>query len=173
MMTIAVTSYHLKRVDCSKMTVHTDLIPSIKDERTKKVLEKRFKEFEEARENLRGNGNMQILQKLNSDLSEMTLIHRNSNLDNVIIMGESSIVKQVLYTLVDMHNKFLDDVLHLCAKYQSTATSFFNKSQHCAAVQCKSLTEVGHREIISFQWTDDVLKHSQCMTEYGEGRLIT
>ena len=72
--------------------------------------------------------------------------------------------------LVSYQNSVLDAAISL-SSHQKFALSFLEK-QNCSGAVCTSIQNVKEKEIISFQWSDDLFVHAQKHLEYGKGQQI-
>ncbi len=74
--------------------------------------------------------------------------------------------------LQDIQNAFLQKVLGIAATGKCAALGFMERGEGTAAVQIVHLQDAQDKEIIHYQWSNDILKHSQHNTEYGQGKEI-
>ena len=73
--------------------------------------------------------------------------------------------------LVSHQNSILDAIISL-SSHQHPALSFLGK-QNCSGVVSNSIQDVKEKEIIHFQWSDDLFQHAQNNLKYGKGQQIT
>ena len=72
--------------------------------------------------------------------------------------------------LVSHQNSILDATISL-SSHQHLALSFLQK-QNCSGVACTSIQNAKEREIINYEWSDDLFQHAQNNLEYGKGQEI-
>lgn len=77
-----------------------------------------------------------------------------------------------LEVLQEIQNDFVQKVLGIAASGKCAALGFMEREEGTAAVQMVHLQDAQEKEIIQYQWSSDILKHSQHNTEYGQGREI-
>ena len=74
--------------------------------------------------------------------------------------------------LVSSQNLVLDEIISLSSLHQYPALSFLEKD-NSSGVMTISIQQVKEKEIISFQWSDDLfMKYAQNNREYGKGEEI-
>ncbi|XP_028396213.1 uncharacterized protein LOC114520186 [Dendronephthya gigantea] len=85
--------------------------------------------------------------------------------------GEYSIhLEKAIKMLVSHQNSILDATISLSSR-RHPALGFLEK-KNCSGVAIASIQEVKEEEIISFQWSDDLLKYTPRNLEYGKGHEI-
>ncbi|XP_028396119.1 uncharacterized protein LOC114520106 [Dendronephthya gigantea] len=85
--------------------------------------------------------------------------------------GEYSIhLEKAIKMLVSLQNSILDATISLSSRGHP-ALGFLEK-KNCSGVAIASIQEVKEDEIISFQWSDDLLKYTPRNLEYGKGHEI-
>ena len=77
-----------------------------------------------------------------------------------------------LEVLQEIQNDFVRKVLGIAASGKCVALGFLEREGDSAVVQMVHLQDAQEKEIIHYQWSSDILKHSQHNTEYGQGREI-
>ena len=77
-----------------------------------------------------------------------------------------------LEVLQEIQNDFVRKVLDIAASTKCAALAFLEREGDTAVVQMVHLQDAQEKEIIHYQWSNDILKHSQHNTEYGQGREI-
>ena len=73
--------------------------------------------------------------------------------------------------LVRHQNSIIDAIISLSASVKHPAVCFVEK-HNGSGVKTISVQDVKEKEIISFQWSDDLLKYGQNSSEYGKGQEI-
>ncbi|XP_028396105.1 uncharacterized protein LOC114520095 [Dendronephthya gigantea] len=73
--------------------------------------------------------------------------------------------------LVSYQNSILDFMLSI-SSHRHPALHALEK-RNCSGVACVTIQNVKEKEIISFQWSDDVFRFAQNNPEYGRGQEIT
>ena len=77
-----------------------------------------------------------------------------------------------LELLQKLQNGFLEKVLAISSTGACAALSFLQKGDSVSAISMVHLQDARKKEIIHYQWTDEILRHSQRDTEYGRGNEI-
>ena len=77
-----------------------------------------------------------------------------------------------LKALQEIQNEFLERVLNIAASGRCSALSSIQRGESKSAVGVVHLQDARERELIQYQWTDEILRHCQNNTEYGCGREI-
>ena len=77
-----------------------------------------------------------------------------------------------LQMLQSLQNAFLQKVLAIAAKDRCPALSFLQKAEGASAISTVHLQDAMEREVLHYQWTDEILRHSQRHFEYGRGNEI-
>ena len=70
-----------------------------------------------------------------------------------------------------MHNEFQEKVLRLAARSDCAALDFLKRRDDLSWLPVIRLQDVREKEVISYQWTDEILFHSYHDTEYGHGKV--
>ena len=86
--------------------------------------------------------------------------------------GQGKFLCTALDALQKIQNDFLEKVLGVAASGRCAALKFLERGEGIAAVQMVHLQDAQEKEIIQYQWTNDILRHSQQNTEYGQGKEI-
>jgi hypothetical protein len=81
-------------------------------------------------------------------------------------------LKTAIEILVLHQNSILDAIISLSSSHRHPALSFLEKDMGSGVVSA-SIQDVKEKEIISFQWSDDLFKYGQSNPEYGKGQEIT
>lgn len=74
--------------------------------------------------------------------------------------------------LQKIQNDFLQKVLSTAATGKCSALIFLERDKGKCAIPMVHLQEAREKEIIQYQWSDDILRHSQRNTEYGHGKEV-
>ena len=74
--------------------------------------------------------------------------------------------------LQKMQNDFLRKVLCIAATGKCSALIFLERDKGKCAIPMVRLQEAREKEIIQYQWSDAILRHSQRNTEYGHGKEV-
>ncbi|XP_068731188.1 uncharacterized protein [Montipora capricornis] len=74
--------------------------------------------------------------------------------------------------LQKIQNDFLRKVLSIAATGKCSALIFTERDQGKCAIPMVHLQEAREKEIIQYQWSDAILRHSQRNTEYGHGKEV-
>ena len=77
-----------------------------------------------------------------------------------------------LEVLQNVQNEFLRKMLNIAATGKCSALVFLERDEGKCAIPMVHLQEAREKEIIQYQWSDDILRHSQRNTEYGHGKEI-
>lgn len=77
-----------------------------------------------------------------------------------------------LEVLQNIQNEFLRKMLSIAATGKCSALVFLERDEGKYAIPVVHLQEAREKEIIQYQWSDDILRHSQRNTEYGHGKEI-
>jgi hypothetical protein len=80
-------------------------------------------------------------------------------------------LQMAIEILISYQNSILDTIISL-SSHQHPALSFLEK-ENCSDVVIMSIQVVKEKEIISYQWSDDMFQHALNNPEYGKGREIT
>jgi len=74
--------------------------------------------------------------------------------------------------LQKIQNDFLRKVLSIAATGKCSALIFLERDKGKCAIPMVHLQEAREKEIIQYQWSDAILRHSQRNTEYGHGKEV-
>lgn len=74
--------------------------------------------------------------------------------------------------LQKIQNDFLRKVLSIAATGKCSALIFLERDKGKCAIPMVHLQEARENEIIQYQWSDAILRHSQRNTEYGHGKEV-
>ena len=74
--------------------------------------------------------------------------------------------------LQKIQNDFLQKVLSIAATGKCSALIFLERDKGKCAIPMVHLQEAREKEIIQYQWSDAILRHSQRNTEYGHGKEV-
>ena len=77
-----------------------------------------------------------------------------------------------LGVLQNIQNEFLRKILTIAATGKCSALVFLQRDDGKCAIPMVPLQEAREKEIIHYQWSDEILRHSQHNTEYGHGKEI-
>lgn len=77
-----------------------------------------------------------------------------------------------LDVLQNIQNDFVQKMLSIAATGKCTALVFLQRDDGKCAIQMVPLQEAREEEIIHYQWSDEILRHSQHNPEYGHGKEI-
>ena len=80
-------------------------------------------------------------------------------------------LRTAIKILVSAQNLILDKIVSLSSLHRYPALSFFEK-ENSSGVMSISIQQVKEKEIISFQWSDELFKYAQNNPEYGKGEEI-
>ena len=74
--------------------------------------------------------------------------------------------------LQNIQNDFLRKMLSIAATGKCSALIFLERENGKSAIPMVHLQEARDKEIIQYQWSDAILRHSQRNTEYGHGKDV-
>ncbi|KAJ7381012.1 hypothetical protein OS493_004607 [Desmophyllum pertusum] len=77
-----------------------------------------------------------------------------------------------LEVLQKIQNDFLRKVLGIAATGKCSALVFLERDEGKCAIPMVHLQDAREKEIIQYQWSDELLRHSQRNTEYGHGKEV-
>ena len=163
-------SRRLSRNEASKATVsdvvrgeyHCRKFPADKER-----LRNAFESFKTSWERLRP----EIMNEMGPDVPHITELSPIS-LCLVERKGQGKFLSTALEVLQQMQNSFLEKVLDIAATGKCAAVKFLEREEGVAAVKLVHLQDAQKKEIIHYEWSDDILIHSQCNTEYGHGKEL-
>ena len=86
--------------------------------------------------------------------------------------GQGTFLCAAMEILREIQNGFLQKMLSIASTGKCSALVFLEKEEGKFTIPVVHLQEAREKEIIQYQWTDEILRHSQRSTEYGHGREI-
>ena len=86
--------------------------------------------------------------------------------------GQGAFLCAAMEILGEIQNDFLQKMLSIASTGKCSALVFLEKEEGKFSIPVVHLQEAREKEIIQYQWTDEILRHSQRSTEYGHGREI-
>jgi hypothetical protein len=114
-----------------------------------------------------------VNQKLMGKKDKMPRLVENEYVAYCLTESDCGIyLKTAIDILVSRQNSILDAILSLSSEYRHPALSFLERT-HGSGVMSTSIQDVKEKELISFQWSDDLFQHAQNNPEYGKGQEIT
>ena len=133
-------------------------------------LKQLFSNFKTAWNDIRNLVNQELAH--DETVEEMPRLREIDNIAYCLTESDYGIyLLTAIRILVSSQNSILDDVISLSTSHQHPALSFLEKD-NCSGVTSVSIQDVGDKEIINFQWSDDIFKYAQNNPEYGKGEEI-
>ena len=86
--------------------------------------------------------------------------------------GQGLFLCTALDALQEIQNGLMEKALSIAASGKCDGLKFLERGDGRAAVQVVHLQDAQEKEIIHYQWSNDILRHSQHNTEYGQGKEI-
>ena len=86
--------------------------------------------------------------------------------------GQGAFLCAAMEILQEIQNDFLQKMLSIASNGKCSALVFLEREEGKFTIPVVHLQEAREKEIIQYQWTDEILRHSQRNTEYGHGREI-
>ena len=86
--------------------------------------------------------------------------------------GQGAFLCAAMEILQEIQNDFLQKMLSIASTGKCSALVFLEREEGKFTIPVVHLQEAREKEIIQYQWTDEILRHSQRNTEYGHGREI-
>ena len=86
--------------------------------------------------------------------------------------GQGAFLCAAMEILGEIQNDFLQKMLSIASTGKCSALVFLEREEGKFTIPVVHLQEAREKEIIQYQWTDEILRHSQRNTEYGHGREI-
>lgn len=126
-----------------------------------------FEKFKTAWETIRPT----VMKTTGTDVPHMTEMSPIS-LCLVERKDQGKFLCTALDVLQEIQNDFIQKLLSIAATGKCAALAFLERGDGTAAVQTVHLQDAQDKEIIHYQWSNDILKHSQHNTEYGQGKEI-
>ena len=133
----------------------------------KELLGNAFKKFKSSWEKIRPA----IREAIGTEVPHMTETSKIS-LCLVERRDNGRFLCTALEVLQEIQNDFVQKALAIAASRKCPALGFLEREGDTAVVQMVHLQDAQEKEIIHYQWSNDILKHSQHNTEYGQGREI-
>ena len=133
----------------------------------KKGLRDAFEEFKASWEKIRPS----VIKAAGPDVPHITEMSPIS-LCLVERKDDGKFLCSALEVLQGIQNDFVLKVLGIAATGKCAALSFLERDEGTAAVQMVHLQDAQKKEIIHYQWSNEILIHSQHNTEYGQGKEI-
>ena len=128
-----------------------------------------FKNFKNAWNNM----HQLVNQELDQKETEMPHLKMTDNIAYCLTESDSGIyLLTAIRILVSLQNSFLDEMLPLSALLKHPALRFFEKDNNCSGISSISIQQVKEKEIINFQWSDELFKYAQNNPEFGHGEEI-
>ena len=128
-----------------------------------------FNDFKEAWNDMRSLVN----QKLKDKKEKMPWLVETDYIAYCLIESEYGVyLKTAVEILVSLQNSILDSIIVLSSSHRHPALDFLEK-ENGSGVMSVSIQDVKEKEIISFQWSDDLFKYAQNNPEYSKGQEIT
>lgn len=130
---------------------------------------KLFNNFKEAWNAMRKLVN----EELSEDGKEMPRLRETDYIAYCLTESHDGIyLRTAIRILASLQNSILDEMLILSALQKHPALHFFEKDDSCSGISSVSFQEVKEKEIINFQWSDELFKYAQINPEYGKGEEI-
>ena len=86
--------------------------------------------------------------------------------------GQGACLCAAMEILREIQNDFLQKMLSIASTGKCSALVFLEREKGKFTIPVVHLQDAREKEIIQYQWTDEILRHSQRNTEYGHGREI-
>jgi hypothetical protein len=137
------------------------------DQETKnlKVL---FENFKEAWNEMHPLVNQELISK-----AKMPRLVETDYIAYCLIESDYGVYLETAITmLVSLQNSILDAIISLSSSHHLPALSFLEK-ENGSGVMSVSIQDAKEKEIIRFQWSDDLYKYGQSSPEYGKGQEVT
>ena len=161
-------SRRLSRKDAKAKTTIGDVFGgehrSVED---KKHLKEVFESFNQAWEKTR----RVVMEKVNE---EVPYVSETSPISVCLVerRDQGRFLCTALEILQNIQNEFLRKVLTIAVTGKCSALSFLEKGKGKSAIRMVHLQDAQEKEIILYQWSDDILRHSHRNTAYGHGKEI-
>ncbi|XP_022802189.1 uncharacterized protein LOC111339738 isoform X1 [Stylophora pistillata] len=137
------------------------------DDMEREVLENAFKSFQTSWEKIRPS----VIKAGDADMPHITRMSPIS-LSLVEKKGDGKYLCSALKILQGIQNDFVVNVLSIAASGKCGALTFLERGEGIASVQMVHLQDAQKKQIIHYQWSNEILTHSQHNTEYGQGKEI-
>lgn len=133
----------------------------------KKRLHETFDKFTEAWEKMRPF----VMEKVKCDVPHLS---ESSPISYCLVekRNHGVFLCAALDVLQNIQNDFVRKMLTIAATGKCTALVFLQQDDGKCAIPMVPLQEAREKEIIHYQWSDEILRHSQHNTEYGHGKEI-
>ena len=96
-------------------------------------------------------------QNLEEGEDEMAYLTEDSDIGHCLTEGDLGIyLRTAIKILQSIQNNILDEMMATSICTRHPALSFLEKNNNCCAVSSISLQEAKKKDIIDFQWSDDV-----------------
>ena len=114
-----------------------------------------------------------VMKELGSD-KEMPHLSEASPIACCLVerRGDGVFLCTALELLQKLQNGFLEKVLAISSTGACAALSFLQKGDSVSAISMVHLQDARKKEIIHYQWINEILRHSQRDVEYGLGSEI-
>ncbi|XP_069124642.1 uncharacterized protein [Argopecten irradians] len=163
-------SYKVRKHKCSNLTV-AEFLYMVDEDDSNAALKQKFNDFKNAWNILKENRS--LLLEVSDSIPDMELMTMSSPAPICLIIDKNSVVYRVLEMLVSIQNNILIEAMHISRSKDHPDFTMLSCGHDAAAIRCVSVLNVTPSDIISFEWTDDFLRFSQCKpnSEHGRGRL--
>ena len=160
-------SRHLSRKDTSTKIGDVIRGKANSSPEEKKRLTEAFENFTMAFENMRPVLKERLQQDIPylSESSPISLCLVEKRDQGVFLCAALDILQKI-------QNDFLRKVLSIAVTGKCSALIFLEREKGKCAIPMVHLQEAREKEIIQYQWSDDILRHSQRNTEYGHGKDV-
>lgn len=113
-----------------------------------------------------------VNQKLLNKKEKMPRLVQNDYVAYCLLESQHGVyLKTAIEILVSYQNLILDAMISLSSSYSYPALSFLEKEK-CSGVMSISVQNAKQKDIISYQWSDELFKYGQSNLEYGRGREV-
>jgi hypothetical protein len=133
-------------------------------------LKELFNNFKEAWNKMRPLVNQELISKRKE---KMPWLIQSDYVAYCLTESDCGIyLETAIKILVSFQNRILDGIISLSSEHQHLALNFL-ENENGSGVMSASIQAVKEKEIITFQWSDDLFKYAQNNPEYGRGQEIT
>ena len=141
-----------------------------RNQKETEILKNVFTKFKEAWEKMRSLVN----QKLMGKKEKMPALKEDMCVAYCLTESDCGIYLQTaIKILVSHQNSIIDAITSLLSDRKHPHALSFLQHDDDSGVLSASLQEVKEKEIISFQWSNDLFKYARNSLEYGKGRELT
>ncbi|PFX18308.1 hypothetical protein AWC38_SpisGene17332 [Stylophora pistillata] len=135
----------------------------IGDDMEREVLENAFKSFQTSWEKIRPS-------VIKAGYAEMPHITRMSPISLSLVekKDDGKYLCSALKILQGIQNDFVVNVLVIAVSGKCGALTFLERGESIASVRMVHLQDAQKKQIIHYQWSNEILTHSQHNTEYGQ-----